>query len=253
MYSNDRDLFIKQNEHMLQTRDVNFKEMAFERLYAEGSISTLKEVLAWYLNEKSKCTMDYSHIPLSDCKGWTINQDTGSFVHESGKFFRVDGIRVLNSLNREVAGGWDQPILTQVGYDGGILGLLRTRIEGVPHYLIESKSEPGNYGIVQISTTVQATFSNIEQAHKGKKTLFAEYFTDPIDNDGKVIFERWMSEDGGRLLNKRNKSMIVEVDYNSISLPNERFKWVTLWQLIELTRNHDAIIAPHIRGILSAV
>jgi oxidase EvaA len=62
-----------------------------------------------------------------------------------------------------------------------------------------------------------------------------------------------MSEDGGRLLNKRNKSMIVEVDYNSISLPNERFKWVTLWQLIELTKNHDAIVAPHIRGILSAV
>ena len=253
MYCNERDAFINKNANALQTRDSNFKELAFERIYANGASSTLDDVYSWYLNEKSKCTMNYEHIPLEECRGWSINKDTGSLMHESGKFFRVDGIRVLSSLNREVAGGWDQPILTQVGYDGGILGLLRTRIEGVPHYLVESKSEPGNYGIVQISTTVQATFSNIEQAHKGKKTLFAEYFTDPVQNGGKVIFDRWMSEDGGRLLNKRNKSMIVEVDYDSIILPNERFKWVTLWQLVELTRNHDAVIAPHLRGILAAV
>ena len=41
--------------------------------------------------------------------------------------------------------GWDKPILTEPNFDGGILGLLRKRINGVPLYLVNVKFEPGNY------------------------------------------------------------------------------------------------------------
>jgi oxidase EvaA len=228
-------------------------EMAFERLINIGAVSSIKEILEWYEEQKNKCTMNSEIIPLEECKQWGVDKKTGSFVHESGEFFRVDGIRVSNTSAREVTGGWDQPILTQIGYDGGILGLIRKRIHGTPHYLVEAKAEPGNYNIVQISTTVQATFSNLKQAHKGNSTPFSEYFLFPEDNGSTVIFERWMSEDGGRLFNKRNRSMVVEVDKLDESKINDRYRWLTLWQLIELTRRYDAIVAPHIRGILSAV
>ena len=42
---------------------------------------------------------------------------------------------------------------------GGLLGLIRTKIEGLPHYLVEAKYEPGNFNSVLFSPTLQATFS----------------------------------------------------------------------------------------------
>ena len=228
-------------------------EMAFERLYNTDSIYSISEILEWYEKQKYQCPMSTKVIPLIECKQWSIDEDSGSFVHDSGEFFRVDGIRVSNTSGREVTGGWDQPILTQVGFDGGILGLIRKRINGIPHYLVEAKAEPGNYNIVQISTTVQATFSNLKKSHKGDATQFAEYFLTPEEFGAVVIFDRWMSEDGGRLFNKRNRSMVVELEHSEVLKVNDRYRWLTLWQLIELTRRYDAIVAPHIRGILSAV
>lgn len=226
-------------------------EFLFERIYRGSSVGT-EALKQWYQRQVEKSGMSYELIPLIDCKGWSVDEKSGSLVHESGEFFSIDGIRVSNSSNREVTGGWDQPIVTQKGYDGGILGLIRTRKNGVPFYLVEAKSEPGNPNIVQISTTVQATFSNLKRAHGGNSTPYSEYFLKPENNDAQVIFSRWMSEDGGRLLNKRNKSMIVEVD-KDIELINDRYRWVTLNDLVLLIKETDAIVAPHIRGIVSAI
>ena len=65
-------------------------------------------------------------IPLNKCKNWKISKK-GFISHSSGSFYRVEGVRVLNSFNREAKSGWDQPLLTQTGFDGGILGLIRQR------------------------------------------------------------------------------------------------------------------------------
>lgn len=242
------------NDYLLNIKSYNkddpiYNEFAFERIYYNGEI---QEIIDWYEKARQKCTMQVHRIPLLECDDWELHPETGSLVHRSGEFFRVDGIRVTSSSNREVSSGWEQPILTQVGFDGGILGLIRKKINGIPHYLVEAKAEPGNPGIVQISTTVQATFSNLKRAHGGSQTLFSEYFLKPHDNNAKVIFERWMSEDGGRLFNKRNKNMIVEIDHE-LNFDCSRFKWVTINELIRLIRTTDAIVAPHIRSILSGV
>jgi len=242
---------INNNQYFSDINDV-FVELSFEKLYSDDTAESLEKVIHWYQNEVNNCSMFVERIPLVDCKGWRLDEEQGSIVHQSGEFFRVDGIRVTDSTDREVSGGWEQPILTQIGYDGGILGLIRKRINDVPHYLVEAKAEPGNPNIVQISPTVQATFSNIKKAHGGKSTPFVQYFLNPFENNATVIFDRWMSEDGGRLFNKRNKSMIVEVE--EIEVPTTtRYKWLTINQLMRLTRDVDAIVAPHIRGILSVI
>ena len=77
---------------------------------------------------------------------------------------------------REVEDGWEQPIVTQVGFDGGVLGLLRSKRNGVPYYLVEAKAEPGNPDKVQICPTLQATFSNINQNHGGRQPKFVDLF-----------------------------------------------------------------------------
>ncbi len=231
-----------------------FSEFKFEMLEDFSRKGTEKELVDWYWDLVNSSTMCLKKIPLKDCNEWSLDEKDGSIKHSSGEFFRVEGCRITGSNSREVTSGWDQPFLTQEGFDGGILGLLRQRFDGAPHYLVEGKEEPGNYNIVQISPTVQATFSNLKRAHKGNKTHYSDLFLNPTDHPVKVLFDQWTSEDGGRLFNKRNRSMLLEYDQNiELKLVSDRFKWVSLYQLIKMIREQNAIVAPHIRGIISGL
>ena len=231
-----------------------YSEFKFESLTEFSTKETEKDVLDWYSKFVKKSTMRMKKIPLSDCQQWGIDEETGSFVHSSGEFFRVEGYRITGTNSREVTSGWDQPFLTQQGFDGGILGLIRQRFDGVPHYLVEAKEEPGNYNIVQISTTVQATFSNLKRAHKGNKTNYSDLFLNSQSYPLKVLFDQWTSEDGGRLFNKRNHSILMEYEEGvELKLASDRFKWISLYQLKKMIREQNAIVAPHLRGILSGL
>ena len=231
-----------------------FTEFKFEALWDFSPEGALEAITEWYRNHVENSTMSARLIPLSECRQWHFDSDSGSFCHDSGEFFRVEAYRISGTGSREVDSGWDQPFLTQVGNDGGILGLLRKRFDGIPYYLIEAKEEPGNYNIVQISPTVQATYSNLKRAHKGKQTHYSDLFLNPQEHPVSVLFDQWTSEDGGRLFNKRNRSMLLEYDESvELELVSNRFRWVTLYQLKQLIRDGDAMVAPHIRGILSAL
>jgi oxidase EvaA len=229
-------------------------EFTFESLRDESLMGNLDETRHWYRQCVLENKLSFERIPLSDCRMWKTHDQSGSLVHESGGFFRVEGIRVKNSPTREVVSGWDQPIIAEVGYDGGILGLLRKRFQGVPHYLVEAKAEPGNFRIVQITTTIQATFSNLMRLHEGNATYYSAYFTNPQDYGAAVLFSNWLSEDGGRLLNKRNRAMLVEVPENhEVELASPSFRWVSLYQIKRLLLLDEAVVTPHLRGVISIV
>ena len=226
-------------------------ETQFESLRDWSQAHTLEEVRAWFEQQRANCGMTLEDIPLDACAGWRLDPDTGWLRHESGEFFYVQGIRVGRTASREAGSeGWDQPIVTQVGFDGGILGLARKRISGVPHYLVEAKAEPGNYELVQMSPTLQATFSNLERAHLGRKPHFAEFFEEPEVNGATVLYRQWLSEDGGRLYRKRNLGMLVELpEEMALELPPS-FIWLSMWQIKECLKE-NAWVNPHIRGIIA--
>ena len=226
-------------------------EAAFESMADWSVFMTLKEVKKWFTNKQKTSTLSVENIPLNETNGWLIDKDTGNIRHASGDFFTIHGVRTTTS-SREVYGGWDQPIIEQIGYDGGLLGIIRKRFCGRPHYLCEAKEEPGNYGKVQISPSLQATFANIKQSHQGRRPRFVDLFENRyIDSDTTVLFDSWLAEDGGRLYLKRNKGILVEVKQD-IPLPNDSFIWLSLYQIKQLM-NENAWINPHIRGILAHV
>ncbi len=226
-------------------------ETQFECLRDWSQLHSLDEVKDWFQQERRSCAMEVDDISLRECKGWRFDEDSGWLRHDSGEFFYVQGIRVGRAASREVGSqGWDQPIVTQVGFDGGILGLARKRISGVPHYLVEAKAEPGNYELVQMSPTLQATFSNLERAHRGRKPHFAEFFEEPEVNGATVLYRQWLSEDGGRLYRKRNLGMLVELpEEMALELPPS-FVWMSMWQIKECLKE-NAWVNPHIRGIIA--
>ena len=122
----------------------------------------------------------------------------------------------------------------------------------MPHYLVNAKFEPGNYNFIQISPTIQATFSNIKKAHKGRNVKFINFFKSPKKNNCKIIFKQWVSEEGGRLRNKRNLGVVLEHLGNDKLDIETDFKWITLKQIKELILE-NAMINPHLRTLVSFI
>ena len=211
----------------------------------------MDDIKSWYKKIVKQSRIKIKTIPLNKCKNWKVNTK-GFISHTSGSFYRVEGVRVLNSYKREAKGGWDQPMFTEPGYDGGILGLLKKKINNTPHYLINAKFEPGNYNFIQLSPTVQATFSNIKKAHGGSEVKFLEFFKSPYKKNCKIIFKQWVSEEGGRLRNKRNLAVMLEYKSNKKIELGSDFKWVTLSQIKELVLE-NAIVNPHLRTLVSFI
>lgn len=228
-------------------------ESFFESIKDWSKFYTLEEVQSWFRHKRQSSTLMVNDIELNQVKGWSIDEKTGNISHQSGDFFTIHGVRVT-SKNREVEVTWEQPILEQVGYDGGLLGIIRKRFDGIPHYLCEAKEEPGNYGKVQLSPSLQATFSNINQAHGGRKPHFSELFLNRNSNpEVRILFDAWLAEDGGRLHLKRNRGILIEVTESfNIEKPNDNFIWLSLYQIKQMLKE-DAWINPHIRGILCHV
>ena len=232
----------------------NTLESSFESLNDWSLFYTLQEVKSWFKKKQINSDMEVTEVSLNDLNGWASDEISGNIKHISNDFFEIKGLRVKTN-SREVSHGWDQPILEQIGHDGGLLGIIRQKYLGVPHYLCEAKMEPGNYGKVQLSPCLQATFSNIAKVHGGRKPHFLGIFED-LDNNPigfRVLFDAWLAEDGGRLNLKRNRGILLEVPEDfEIKLPNSNFIWLSLYQIKRLLIE-DAWINPHVRGILAHV
>ena len=213
----------------------------------DNQLYKLDYVIEWFNKKREESDMLVEEVGINDLDKWNIDGNSGNIRHESGGFFEVIGVKVSNTFDREVGKkGWTQPMIAK--NPGGILGIMMKRINGVSHYLLQAKAEPGNIGKLQLSPTLQATTSNLLKAHGGSKPLFAEYFDEP--KNAKIIYAKWQSEDGGRFHLKSNYNMIVEVDEQTdLEIPDS-FIWVTLFQIKQLMKIEN-FVGPHVRGIIS--
>ena len=213
----------------------------------DNQINKLDYIIKWFNTKRQESDMIVKEIGIKELDKWNVDKKTGNITHDSNGFFQVIGVKVSNTFDREVGKeGWTQPIIAK--NPGGILGILMKRINGIPHYLLQAKAEPGNIGKLQLSPTLQATTSNLLKAHGGKRPLFAEYFDE--SNNPKIIYAKWQSEDGGRFHLKSNYNMIVEIDEEiELDIPDS-FVWVTLFQIKQLLKIEN-FVGPHIRGIIA--
>jgi len=210
------------------------------------SVHTDREVDRWIKERLRKANLRSEIAPINSIDQWQVDGTTGNIAHASGRFFSIIGLAVRHRT-RQGELTWDQPIIDQPEY--GILGILAKKFDGVLHFLLQAKEEPGNINSVQLSPTVQATYSNYTQAHGGKLPPYLEHFLDPPQE--RVFFAKLQSEDGGRFLYKSNRNMIVEVDGDQAAQP-DGFIWLTLRQISDVMRR-DNVINACTRSILSAV
>lgn len=194
-------------------------------LYSDASLHTLDEFKEWFKEKSNNTPFEVIEIPLSKLSGWKIDKVSGNLQHESGKFFSIQGVSVDVQLPKKQR--WEQPLIVQP--EVGILGILMKYFNGLPHFLMQLKIEPGNINKAQLSPTVQATKSNYTRVHKGKSPPYLDFF---IDRMGTVISDQLQSEQGARFLHKRNRNMVILIEDDVEVL--EGFYWLTLHQIKKL-------------------
>ncbi|MDR3356050.1 MAG: NDP-hexose 2,3-dehydratase family protein [Spirochaetaceae bacterium] len=192
----------------------------------EGARNSLEDISGLIERRSRETAVDVKTVPFSRLDNWVVD-DKGGLKHSSGKFFSVEGVEAetgYGSFRR-----WTQPLINQpeIGY----LGLLAKEFNGVLHFLMQMKIEPGNINHVQVSPTLQATRSNFRREHHGRKPFYLDRFEDAAPRD--ILVDQLQSEHGSRFLRKRNRNIVVMLD-GDIELYQD-FCWMTAGQIKALT------------------
>ncbi|MGC6424322.1 MAG: NDP-hexose 2,3-dehydratase family protein [Lentimonas sp.] len=213
-------------------------------LAIETAHSDLASVLDWVAELNRKTFSEISKIPFDKLVAWHVDPESGSIVHDSGKFYSIEGYHIDTSWGSRKS--WEQPLINQA--EVGYLGFIVKEFDGILHFLVQAKIEPGNSNVIQLSPTLQATRSNYTQIHKGRKPRYLEYFQSA--KPSQVLLDQLQSEQGSRFLAKRNRNIIIKVD-EPIDV-HENFRWLTLGQLKALME-HDNIINMDSRTVVSGI
>ncbi|MEV0444325.1 NDP-hexose 2,3-dehydratase family protein [Streptomyces spectabilis] len=211
---------------------------------ASGAGPSTREFARWLAGRAQAHRFAVERIPLAALDGWSFDAGTGNLGHHSGRFFTVEGLHV--NTGAPPFPQWRQPIIHQA--ETGILGILAKEFDGVLHFLMQAKMEPGNPNLLQLSPTVQATRSNYTKVHRGSDVKYIEYFTTP--GRGRPLADVLQSEHGSWFYRKANRNMLVLTD-EDVAVDDD-FCWLTLGQLGELLCQ-DTVVNMDARTVLACL
>ncbi len=201
----------------LKSNDFRFLNSLCDK---ENAMNNLDQIIGWLTRLKAEYDLSVASVKLNDLVDWEITEQ--EIRHKTENRFSAILVEVIAG-NREVT-SWNQPLIkeTQIG----LIGFLMCKINGIDHFAVQAKLEPGNIDKFELAPTI--SFSNYEErVAEGFNPTFVEYFL----GEGRVnvLYDNLQSEEGGRFYQFQNRNMIVETQ-GEISLP-ENFIWMTLNQL----------------------
>lgn len=229
----------------MRTKNIQETQLDFlVSAMSHGNFQTTDQILGWMKSQNEEVVSNIMQIPISELRGWSYRDDR--IRHNSGKFFSIDGIHIRTNYRNTPE--WDQPIINQP--EIGFLGFIVKKFNGVLHFLLQAKIEPGNLNIVQLSPTLQATRSNYTRVHGGKAPTYLEYFNG--EKDVLILVDQLQSEQGARFLHKRNRNIIVEVGEDEELEVKEGYIWASLGQIKELLR-YPNVVNMDSRTVISCI
>ena len=213
-------------------------------LYQNQSLVSNNSIIDWIGQRNQNTLVNVDTVPFKNLNKWHFENNTGNLVHDSGRFFSIEGIKVRTDYGNSKE--WDQPIINQP--EIGFLGIIAKEIDGVLYFLMQAKIEPGNVNCVQISPTLQATKSNYNCVHQGKSPLYLNYFQNVRPEN--IILDQLQSEQGARFLRKRNRNIIIRVEED---IPvYEDFCWMSISQIKQMMLR-DNMVNMDTRTVLSGI
>lgn len=203
----------------------------------ESQLNSIETLLNWVQERNKTVAVEIHKISLSACAPWFYDRQEGCIRNENRSFFSVTGYK---------GPGRSQPIILQA--EIGYLGIICREFDGVMHFLMQAKIEPGNVNCVQLSPTIQATKSNFTQKHGGGKPPYLDYFLNASRYE--IVADQIQSEQSSRFYKKRNRNIIIRVEEDIPLLPSHR--WMTLGQIKRLMRE-DNLVNMDTRTVLSCI
>ena len=227
----------------------NDLSQSFWRSWAAGEGVNSFESLSLWISEQNRNTpVAVRRISLDKCAPWHFNSAVGRIENESQSFFQIAGLRMYR---KDIVSGKFDPIVEQpiiIQDEIGFLGIICKEFDGVMHFLMQAKIEPGNVNKVQISPTTQATRSNFMRLHGGKQPSYVEYFMHSERYD--VVVDQIQSEQSSRFLGKRNRNMIIVVNGEVPLRPTHQ--WMTLGQIMHMME-YDNLVNMDARTVISCL
>ena len=196
-------------------------------------------IIEWIDERRVASKLQVNSIDLDKTDSWKLCDE--HMIHETDRYFSIIAIQ---SDSNDIKPN-SQPIILQS--EIGILGyVFRETLKGA-EILLQAKTEPGNVRGTQISPSVQATYSNYMQVHKGEPTKYLDVF---LKNNELVDEGTLQSEQGTRFLSKYNRNISVFINANEIEEPKDKnWKWVTVIDLFKLM-DQDFLINTDARSVL---
>ncbi len=208
----------------------------------EGKANSTLELMNWIKTLNENTYVSINECSINDSTFWFYDDYNGEVLNRKRSFFSIKGMRRFE--DDKFIG--EQPIIIQpeIGY----LGIICREIDGILHFLMQAKIEPGNVNCIQISPTIQATKSNFTRAHGGKLPTYFEFFEHSERYE--IIYDQIQSEQATRFYKKRNRNIIMLVNEDFEVYPN--FRWMTLGQ-IKKFMEIDNLVNMDTRTVLSGI
>jgi oxidase EvaA len=192
-------------------------------LLRDNSKFTFEELIKFITERKCEYTLDITKVSLSRLKHWIIKSD--EICHEENKYFKVIATRVSID-NREVI-SWDQPMIMPA--QEGICAFVCKEINGVLHFIVQTKLESGNFDILELAPTVQCLTGDYKNSNSIDSIPFLSFVLNA--NNSSIIFDTLQSEEGGRFFREQNRNILIVADGSFDEKLPKNYVWMTLYQL----------------------
>lgn len=204
-----------------------------------GKVYTSEEILNWVEERNATVNVNIRKINPDEDMVWKYIPKEGIIANPTRSFFTITGYKGNNI---------EQPIIIQneIGY----LGILCKEIDGILHFLMQAKIEPGNVNKVQLSPTIQATKSNFTQKHGGKRTPYIDFFLQADKYE--IIVDQIQSEQSARFKGKRNRNIVILLPNNEKIEILQSHRWMTLGQIKELMK-YDNLVNMDTRTVIACL
>jgi oxidase EvaA len=233
MSGNDafREQSVDDIEHELHISCLDeFSRNLFDSMYCHETHAqhTVAEIISWFTELKTKYTMVVEQIALKDVARW--KRTAMEICHEEHPLFSVIAVSV-EAGTREVF-NWTQPLLKEP--QQGLLGFITKKINGILHFLMQAKVEPGNIDMAEIAPTVSCSAVEFKR-QCGYRIPFLDHFLNATPQQ--IRYDAVQSEEGGRFYHFLNRNMVIELSPTEyIDIP-QNYIWMTLRQVLEFLQH----------------
>ena len=197
------------------------------------SVQSNAEIISWFTEQKFKFDLEVERIPLNKVLHW--KRTDREIRHDSGQYFSVMAC-AIEADNREVA-SWTQPLVKT--RQQGLIAYIVKEFDGVLHFLVQAKVEPGNFDVVEMAPTVQCLTGSYEQASIEDRPPFVDYVLQAHPNQ--LRFDTLQSEEGGRFFREENRNLIVQAGDEFLEEIPDNYIWMSGGQLKEFIKYNNFV------------